>query len=86
MLTCKEVSRLVSDSLDRKLSVWQRAQVWMHLRMCDLCRRFRKQTLFLGVAARHLLTLAEDVDAPAEGRLDAAAKDRIKQALRPDAH
>ena len=56
MMSCKEVSRLVSESLDRKLSIWQRMQVRMHLMMCGMCTRFRKQTLFLHAAAKRYLS------------------------------
>ncbi|WP_425289856.1 zf-HC2 domain-containing protein [Stieleria varia] len=40
MRSCKEISKLVSSSLDRKLSFRDRIEVWMHLKMCRLCGAF----------------------------------------------
>lgn len=37
MLKCEEISRLVSDSMERRLSLWQRLQLRMHLALCRLC-------------------------------------------------
>ena len=42
MLDCRQVSRLVSESLDRDLPLWTRMQLWMHLAMCGVCSRFRQ--------------------------------------------
>jgi hypothetical protein len=43
MLTCKEVSMLVSHSLDRRLSLVEWVGLRIHLFLCDGCRHFREQ-------------------------------------------
>jgi len=43
MLTCKETARLVSEGLDRKLSLWQRMNLRLHLMMCGACSAYRRQ-------------------------------------------
>lgn len=82
MLTCKEVTRLVSDSLDRPLPLWRRLQMWVHLRMCALCLRFRDQTLFLRAAAQAYMRVEREAAASPREQLSAATRERIKQALR----
>ena len=52
MLTCKQVSELVSHSLDRSLGWLERWRLAMHLRVCEGCRNFQKQMRFLRTAAR----------------------------------
>ena len=52
MLNCKEVTRLVSESLDRKLPFHQRLGIRMHLLMCKLCSRYERQLMFLRKASR----------------------------------
>lgn len=46
-INCKDASRLISAGLDRKLSSAERASLRMHLAICEACRRFRGQLLFL---------------------------------------
>lgn len=82
MLSCKEVSRLVSESLDRKLSLWQRMQLWMHLLMCGMCARFRKQTLFIHAAAKRYLGTVEELEGDSRDQLGPEAAERIKRSLR----
>ena len=45
MLNCKDASRLVSESLDHRLSWWQRINLWMHVRMCGVCWGFQRALL-----------------------------------------
>jgi Putative zinc-finger len=47
MFNCKEVTRLVSESLDRKLPIHQRAGIRVHLFMCKFCSRYQQQLMFL---------------------------------------
>ena len=55
-LTCKEVSHLVSQGLDRELGWGERMRVRIHLAICDGCTNFRKQMDFLRRAMRELGT------------------------------
>ena len=74
MLNCRDVSVLVSESLDRKLTIWQKMNLWMHLSMCKLCSRFRKDIVHLDSEARRLAQeserdqLDQDITLPAEAR------------------
>ena len=52
MLSCKEVSHLLSDGLDRKLTIGERIHLEMHLAMCKGCTNYRKQMNFLRAACR----------------------------------
>jgi hypothetical protein len=79
MLSCKEISELVSDSLDRDLPWYQRLQVRVHLLMCRLCSRFRRHLLLLRQAARQLPL--EDAAEPGAS-LSPEARERIKRAIR----
>jgi len=54
MLTCKEVSRLVSQGLDRRLGWTERLRLRFHLAICDGCTTFKKQMDFLRRALREL--------------------------------
>lgn len=53
MRSCRDISTLVSQGLDKKLSWHERFTVWMHVMMCTRCRNFQKQTQFIRKAARH---------------------------------
>jgi hypothetical protein len=43
MFNCRDVSRLVSESMDRELSFTKKMGVRFHLMMCRHCARFRHQ-------------------------------------------
>lgn len=53
MFSCKEVSQLVSDSMDRALPFYQRVLMRMHLLMCKYCTRCRDQFLAIRAASCH---------------------------------
>lgn len=43
MLTCREITALVTDYIQGKLPFGQRVKFWMHLSMCRHCRRYLRQ-------------------------------------------
>ena len=50
MLNCKEVSSLLSDRLDRKLTFMERVNLRLHLAMCAACSRVERQLEFVRAA------------------------------------
>ncbi len=52
MLNCREVTRLVSESQERKLSVVEKMSLNLHLMMCDGCKNFSLQVPFLRKAMK----------------------------------
>ncbi len=82
MFSCKEVSRKVSESMDRKLPWHQRLLMNLHLMMCKYCRRFKNQLVVM-----HCALNSEDLppdDAHSGPHLSRQACERIKQALKDE--
>ncbi|MES2899702.1 MAG: zf-HC2 domain-containing protein [Pseudomonadota bacterium] len=50
--TCREVHRLVSEGMDRELSMIERGRVRVHLMVCVACTRFDAQMGMLRQAMR----------------------------------
>lgn len=79
MLSCKEVSLLISRSYDARLTWRQRLAVRLHLLVCVACRRFVEQMRFLRRAGRAFAGRQRD---SATGSLSAGARERIRRSLR----
>jgi predicted anti-sigma-YlaC factor YlaD len=43
MLTCQQLTELVTEYLEGRMSLWRRAQFQMHLGMCRHCRAYLNQ-------------------------------------------
>ena len=43
MFSCKEAARLSSEKLDRRLSLWERLMLRLHLAMCKACSVYSRQ-------------------------------------------
>jgi hypothetical protein len=52
MLTCKEVSILLSQAQDRPLGVRERLFLHLHLLVCHGCTNFRRQLALMRAAIR----------------------------------
>jgi hypothetical protein len=80
IFNCREVTRLVSESLDRKLSLSQRIEMRIHFLMCKLCPEAKWQMLFIREAMRRFSL--ENVTLDSDGLLSPEARDRINLSLR----
>ena len=52
MLNCKEATRLISESQERKLSLLEKMSLKFHVMMCSGCKNFSQQVPFLSQAMR----------------------------------
>ncbi len=77
MLSCKEVSMLLSRACDTRLTWRERLAVRLHLFYCVGCARLRRQLMFLQRASRLLRT-----EPPGQTRLPEPARERIRRRLR----
>ena len=61
MLTCRQVSHLVSEAEDRRLGLLERWRLRVHLRVCEGCRNFHNQIRFMRrIVRRHPLLRDEE--------------------------
>lgn len=79
MLTCKDASRLISESQERPLGFRERWGLRLHLWMCDACRSFKRQMASMRKALRELGARAE-ADA-ASANIPPEARERLRKAL-----
>lgn len=78
MLTCKQASQLVSQSLDRPLSWSERIRLRFHLLICDVCKRFNRQLRLLNLAVKRMLQHTEN---DSTIQLSLEARDRISREI-----
>ena len=85
MLTCKEATELVSESLDGPLTFRQRLDLKFHLLMCRFCSRYRRQILLIRKAIRQMARQEGDSAAAPDVSLSAEARERIKHTIEKNA-
>jgi hypothetical protein len=77
MLSCKDVTQLLSESMDASLPIGKRVGVRLHLLICKFCLRYKRQLLLIRETARRLAAFD---DIPGE-TLSAEARERIRKSL-----
>lgn len=77
-MTCKDVTRLASQSLDQPLPFITRLRMRLHMLICVWCERYAAQIKSLHEAMPHF---EEHADAASAKSLPGDAKERIKRAL-----
>lgn len=81
MLNCKDITKLISDSLEGNISVRQRMELWLHITMCDMCRRFRSNIFELRKRVRGSKGFLDQADI-APNPLPPATKARLEDAVK----
>ena len=79
---CKEVTRLLSESMDHPLPWRTRMGIRLHYLICVWCERYGQHIRFLRDAVRRHPEKLEGQDAPPPASLSPEAHDRMKRALR----
>lgn len=82
MLSCKDATRLISQSMDASLPVTKRIGVRIHLLICIYCTRYEKQLRLIRETLRRLSAAEDHPERPAGEILSPEARDRIKKSLR----
>lgn len=81
MLSCKDVTRLISESMDHSLPLAKRAGVRFHLLICRFCARYERQLLLIREIMRRLAATEAKPGEPHGETLPAEARERIRNAL-----
>jgi hypothetical protein len=81
LLECRDISKLITRSVDEPLSFFERLRVYWHLLTCRFCRRFEKQIFWL----HDIFRSSSDPDLPISSDkrcLSEGARERIKETLK----
>ena len=80
MISCKDTTLLISESMDHTLPLGKRFAKRVHLMMCVLCARYERQLFMLREIFKRAGT-EEDFPGPDDVTLSPEAKERIQKAL-----
>lgn len=81
MLSCRDVTKLISESMDRTLPFGKRLGVRIHLTLCRFCARYERQLLSIRAAARRLAAAAEDPAEWVPNFLSVEVRERIRRSF-----
>lgn len=82
MRSCKDVTQLLSEAMDRSLPLGKRIGVRFHLLICKFCARYERQLLLIRETVRRLVATEEKPGEPPGETLSKEAKERIRNSLR----
>jgi hypothetical protein len=84
--TCKQTASVISQSLERPLSLRERVTTKFHLWVCIWCVRYLEQLHFMRDTLRAHGAQVPDDGAPADDSLSLEARERMKRALSQHSH
>lgn len=79
MLNCKQASQLISQGLDKKLSMRERFGLTLHLLICKYCKRFSQQLKQLHVA---ISSMGKQIEHDESIRLPTETKANILKSIK----
>ena len=80
--SCKDMTRLLSEAMDRPLPLGIRVKMRLHFLICKWCERYKNQLLFLRQALRRNAYEVEGDVAASSASLSPESKDRLKRVIR----
>ena len=78
---CKQMTALMSESMERRLTLRERVTLRLHLWVCIWCVWYLEQLQLLRAAVRERAEHADAEDSSAALHLTLEARERIKRAL-----
>ena len=78
---CKDVTHLVSQSLDGPLPWRTRLTLQLHYWICEACAQYRRQLIQVRKALQHMAS-SSGAAQQGDSQLSPSAKARLKEALR----
>lgn len=81
MLSCRDVTRLISESMDHTLPPGKRIGVRIHLLICLFCARYKRQLFLIREAASRLVVEGDTPGGPFFGILSEESRERIRHSL-----
>lgn len=81
MLKCKEVTKLISESMDTKLPLRKEIGLRIHLMMCKFCSLYKKQLLQIKKISEDFIAKLNDDEIFSSISLSSEAKERIKKEI-----
>lgn len=79
--SCQDMTRLLSEAMDRPLPFGMRMKMRLHFLICKWCERYKNQLLFLRQALRRDPDKVEGEGAASSASLSPEAKDRLKRVV-----
>ena len=78
MLSCKNASQIISQSLDRPLTMRERFALKLHLLICKYCKQFSQQLHAIRVALKLASSAIENDDTI---KMPSETKNRLMQSI-----
>ena len=78
-LKCREMVRILSQSMDQPMPLTMRIKKRIHYLICCWCQRYEEQLHYIREVARKFPEQADEIP---DAKLPAEAKERLKAALR----
>ena len=77
--SCKNIAKLVSESMDHRVSITKRWKIKFHLALCEFCRHYKEQLETVRNLARGFIKEGSEIDG--ESQLKSSARERMKKLL-----
>jgi len=81
---CKNTAKLVSESMDHRISITKRWKIKFHLALCKFCRQIKYPEQLETIRSLAQALKKEDPEIDDESQLKSSSKERMKKLLNKD--